>query len=123
MESEIRTSLEAAGLPTTAEFAGRYGIACFGDVDDELVASLHDIRRDPRRRIVAIAASGEAAGSGTVWRLLHAGASDVLNWSRDCALQLAAKLRRWSEVDELAARSTAEECLVGDSPAWHAIVQ
>jgi transcriptional regulator with GAF, ATPase, and Fis domain len=123
IENEIRAALQAAGLPTAAESAGRYGIVCFGIVDEELVASLHDVRRDPRRRIVAVAASTEAAGSGTMWRLLHAGASDVLNWSRDCAIQLAAKLRRWSEVDELAAQSTAEERLVGDSPAWHAILR
>ncbi len=123
IEREIRTSLDAAGLAITADFAARYGIACFDTVDEELVASLHDVRRDPRRRIIAVAVPSEAVGSGTIWRLLHAGASDVLSWSRDCAVQLAAKLGRWSEVDELATQSTAEASLVGDSPAWHAIVQ
>lgn len=123
IQNEIRASLDAAGLPTSTEFGGRFGILCFGSVDEELVASLHDVRRDPHRRIVAVATSTEAAGSGTIWRLLHAGASDVINWSRESAIQLVAKLRRWSDVDELAAQSTAEESLVGDSPAWHAIVQ
>ncbi len=61
---------------------------------------------------------------GTVWRLLHAGASDVVLWNdRAAAMQIAAKLWRWRETDEIAAQALSEQSMVGESPAWHVLVR
>ena len=121
LESEIRAALAAAGIRIKTDLTGQYGIVCFDRVDEELFAVLHEARRDARGRVLAVAASAQAAEAGVIWRLLHAGASDVVHCGGNVggAAQAAAKLQRWFEVDELAAQAASQESLVGDSPAWH----
>jgi transcriptional regulator with GAF, ATPase, and Fis domain len=124
-EGEIRATLAAIGVPIQADLAEPYGIVCFDKADEQLIALLHEARHDPRRRVLAVVASPHAAETHTIWRLLHAGASDVLPWSGDGggAAQFAAKLQRWFEVDELAEQALAREKLIGDSPAWRAVIR
>ncbi len=104
---------------------GSYGVVCFDEVNEELLALLHDARGESLRRVLAVGLFPNGIPNGAIWRLLHAGASDVLTWrgdARDVA-QLCAKLDRWFEVDELAANAVAQESLIGDSPAWQSIVR
>lgn len=122
-EARVRAGLTDAGVVLESDPAEPIGIVCFEQVDEALVALLHEARNDPRRRILALAASPEAAGAGRVWRLLHAGADDVLVWNERACAQLAARLQRWFEVDELAAQAAAQESLVGESPAWRALIR
>jgi transcriptional regulator with GAF, ATPase, and Fis domain len=125
LEGEIRTALVASGVQIETDAEGPYGIVSFDKADEELFGVLHEIRLDPRRRVLAVAASPDAANTGVVWRLLHAGASDVLIWSGNGlgAAQLSAKLQRWFDVDELAGQAVSQESLVGDSPAWKSVVR
>ena len=122
---EIRAVLAAAGVQIDTDLSGPYGIVCFDNADDQLLSLLHEVRRDPRRRVLAVAASPQAVKAGTIWRLLHAGASDVLLWIGDggTAAQFAARLQRWFEVDELARKAVSQELLIGESPAWQAVVR
>jgi transcriptional regulator with GAF, ATPase, and Fis domain len=123
-EREIREALAALGVRPETDLAGPYGIVCFEKADEALFAIIQETRRDPRQRVLAIAASPQAAESGVVWRLLHAGASDVLHWSGNGqgTAQLSAKLQRWFDVDELAGLA-ADGSIVGDSPTWLAIIR
>jgi transcriptional regulator with GAF, ATPase, and Fis domain len=125
LENEVCAALTAAGIPIEVDLAGSYGIVAFDRVDEPLLAALHEVRCDPRRRVLAVGLSTRGADSGAVWRLLHAGASDVLPWNGDGggAAQLAAKLQRWFEVDELTAQTVSEESLIGTSPTWHAFIR
>src|ERR1700733_4495903 len=80
-ESEIRAALPAAGIRIEMDSGGPYGLVCFENVDEQLLAVLHEVRRDPGRRVLAVPSSSRVADSATIWRLLHAGASDVLPWA------------------------------------------
>jgi transcriptional regulator with GAF, ATPase, and Fis domain len=66
--------------------------------------------------------SGDELGDES-WELLRAGASDVIAWSDASARQVAERLRRWQAIDELVECSHVREFLVGDSPAWRAVLR
>ncbi len=124
-EAEVRTALASAGVEIEVDLAGPYGIVCFDRADDQLLSVLHEARRDPRCRVLAVAGSSDAAETGVIWRLLHAGASDVLLWGGGGAgaAQLSAKLQRWFEVDELTGQAVSQESIIGDSATWCAITR
>jgi transcriptional regulator with GAF, ATPase, and Fis domain len=64
-------------------------------------------------------------GNGGNWRLLHAGAVDVLGTGtpRDVARALHARVTRWAEVDRLIASPLIQRNLIGDSSAWRATLR
>jgi len=63
------------------------------------------------------------------WSLLESGAADVLLWpgapqgAAGIAAQAAARLQRWGAVRRLMRSDMVRTCLVGDSPAWRALVR
>lgn len=124
-EADIRAALAHGGLEIEMDSPGPYGIVCFERADAELFGMLHEARPDPRCRVLAVTASSLALETGIIWRLLHAGASDVLLWNSTLAgaARLAAKFQRWFEVDELAEQAISQESLVGNSAAWLAVIR
>lgn len=123
-EAEIRAVFLASGLMIETDPPGPYGIVCFEKADAELFGVLQEARRDPGCRVLAVAASSCALETGMIWRLLHAGASDVLLWSGQAGVeQLAAKFQRWFEVDDLVVQAASQETLIGNSPAWLAVIR
>src|SRR5262249_7166937 len=99
-----------------------FGILAFEQISDELFEVLHAARRNAHARIIVLLL-GDA--SLPVWRLLHAGASDVLIWdgASAAASQVRAKLERWSAIYQLADAASAKESLIGESAAWRAAVR
>jgi transcriptional regulator with GAF, ATPase, and Fis domain len=93
--------------------------------DDDLCTTLREITRDGRQRVLVIALPADGLDPEQCWRLLSAGASDVLAWDRtpEPAEAAAARLRRWLAVDELVASPSVRDCLVGCSPAWRSVVR
>ena len=57
--------------------------------------------------------------------MLRAGASDVLTWRdpADSARHVAERLRRWRTIDQLVGCQHVQDFLVGDSPAWQAVLR
>jgi transcriptional regulator with GAF, ATPase, and Fis domain len=72
--------------------------------------------------VIALHAAGDALGNDS-WRLLRAGASDVIAWSDASARQVAERLRRWKAIDELVECRHVRDFLVGESPAWRAVLR
>jgi transcriptional regulator with GAF, ATPase, and Fis domain len=72
------------------------------------------------RRLLAIAAPTVRLAPDDAWRLLAEGASDVFAWDHSAkpAEEVAARLRRWAEVEEIVQSSAVQDNLVGTSPAW-----
>ena len=58
------------------------GILYFSHFDDELCEFLREVSDNRERRVLAIPATDAVIDASSVWRLLRAGASDVLAWSR-----------------------------------------
>jgi transcriptional regulator with GAF, ATPase, and Fis domain len=124
-DSEIRQRLAASGVQVSApDTAQRLTILCFGELDDELLLWMDACRAEPEMRVLALATSVGVLPTSDVWRLLHAGAADVLAWEGDpTARQIRDKLERWDIVERLTAAALAEDSLAGESAAWKSLVR
>ena len=102
----------------------RNGVVVFAGSTAAAADSIHEVASGGSDRILALSASNDALGADS-WGLLQAGASDVFSWSdpADSARQVAERLRRWQIIDELVECRHVQDFLVGDSPAWHAVLR
>ena len=75
--------------------------------------------------MIAVGLGDDGVPATVAWRLLNAGASDVLAWrARERpASAIAARLERWSEVDRLVDAPMVRDNLIGRSPAWIATLR
>jgi DNA-binding NtrC family response regulator len=124
----VARGLTASGVRLRSRDAApdrpRNGVIVF---DGSAAAATDGIRKaaDGRsERILALSLSGDALGDD-IWGLLRAGASDVFSWHdpADSARQVAERLRRWQTIDELLESRHVRDFLVGDSPAWRAVLR
>ena len=126
-ETVISTRLAVEGVPLCCprDRPVGYGLFCFAEINDFLWASLQEISRRARGRVLALATSASNLREGVSWRLLESGASDVLAWNEgDRAVdQIRTRLQRWRAIDELAESAASRELLVGDCASWLALVR
>jgi transcriptional regulator with GAF, ATPase, and Fis domain len=101
------------------------GLLLFDAPSDTLYEHVRAVSRHGVERVLAIARTPGALAHGVGWRLLEAGASDVLTWrgAADVAAETALRLERWRTVDELLAAPVVKDNLVGQSPAWLAVLR
>jgi len=92
-----------------------------GDVLEELRAE----GAGGRRRVLAIALPDAMLESTDTWSLLRSGASDVIRWDdrKPPARDVAARLQRWAEVDQLLRSDMVSGTLIGESPNWIALLR
>jgi DNA-binding NtrC family response regulator len=100
------------------------GVVVFAGSSGAAADSIEAVVDGGAERVLALSADGRPPG-GDSWRLLRAGASDVLSWSdsASAARQVAERLRRWQTIDALVGSREVRESLVGDSPAWRAVLR
>jgi DNA-binding NtrC family response regulator len=101
------------------------GIVVFSAITDGLCEFLREVNNECRERILAISLSELGAASGDAWRLLRAGASDVLltGSTSQTATRVKARLDRWRDVDALMHSETVQSCLIGASPTWRSVLR
>jgi DNA-binding NtrC family response regulator len=101
----------------------RNGVIIFAGSIAAATELIQEVTRGGSERVLALATSAGALGDDS-WGLLRAGAADVFTWSdtADCARQVCQRLRRWQTIDELVSCRHVQEFLVGDSPAWRAVL-
>jgi transcriptional regulator with GAF, ATPase, and Fis domain len=75
--------------------------------------------------VLAVALEPTALADGASWRLLQAGASDVLAWtgSADLARAVALRLERWEQVDRVVNSPLVRDHLVGQGPVWLSLMR
>jgi DNA-binding NtrC family response regulator len=102
----------------------RNGVLVFAGEPAAAADSIHDFASDGADRILALSTSDDTLGEDS-WDLLRAGAADVFSWSEPShsARQVAERLRRWQTIDELLECRHVQDFLVGDSPAWQAVLR
>jgi transcriptional regulator with GAF, ATPase, and Fis domain len=126
-ESRIRQSVSAAGLELTSFGDSEkqpYGILAFSEMDQELVSLLRALRRGTGVRVLALAVRASVLRSGDVWRLLQAGAADVMEWiGESVAQQVFAKVERCHLVEQVIAQALEKEPLAGESAVWRELVR
>jgi len=124
----IQQAVSADGLrletfdPLPAE---GHGIVCFHKIDDLLLSFLRDRTRASGGRVLALCCSPSQLNSGDSWRLLHAGADEVLNWNADVSTvgQIRARIERWTAIDDLVESPLVGELLLCESPVWRSLVR
>jgi transcriptional regulator with GAF, ATPase, and Fis domain len=126
----VRDALAAAGIEPVSfdnDGADHDGVVCFDHIDSELLTFIANCRHHSHAHhpcLLALAASTTALDDGGAWRLLHAGAADVVVWTGAAAAgQILAKLDRWRAVEELTAAALAQQGFAGESAAWHCFVR
>jgi transcriptional regulator with GAF, ATPase, and Fis domain len=101
------------------------GLVLFDRVDGELCEELDRDSRHGFDQVLAVATHDQALSGGAAWRLLEAGAADVFAWDTmpDPASTIAARFLRYASVNDLLQSSAVRDELVGDSPAWIAVLR
>jgi transcriptional regulator with GAF, ATPase, and Fis domain len=122
LEAEICAELATAGVGFAERENCRFGVVCFTDVDEVLLSLLQAAARQACR-VLAVAAA--PVKDIPAWRLLDAGAADMLMWDSGgvTAKQISVKLKRWSEIEHLLQGVLSEGFLVGESAVWINIVR
>jgi transcriptional regulator with GAF, ATPase, and Fis domain len=102
----------------------RNGLVAFATMSPGVADFIHEATNGRSERIVALSTSGLLQGDDG-WALLRAGASDVLTWRdpTDSARHVALRLCRWRTIDQLLGCQHVKDFLVGDSPAWQAVLR
>lgn len=123
MLSSVTRRLEAAGVEPCAERERDAALVLVAASLDEDLAALVRAGSGLAGRRVLVIVGGRAQDMGRLaWRLLAAGATDVLAWDEGrapaCAAAVAARLERWSRVDRLVASPEVRDRLVGRSRPW-----
>lgn len=101
------------------------GIVFFDHSSPDVVAGVRDLSHGGARRVLAIAATGHDLRAGFARKLLQAGASDVFAWDHSQCVpdEIAARLKRWKEVDALVASPQVRSHVAGGSSAWNRIIR
>jgi transcriptional regulator with GAF, ATPase, and Fis domain len=92
----------------------------FDEVSKELTDLVRAKSCDGLHRVLAIAMSSEALAGGKAWTPLQAGAADIVEFRSvpHAAAIIAARFKRWREVDRLVDSPVVTQTLVGRSRAW-----
>jgi transcriptional regulator with GAF, ATPase, and Fis domain len=99
------------------------GLYLFASVTDELCESLQEYSRYCGR-ILAVAMGEKPPNGPECWRLLSAGATDVVVWSADEGPQtIQAMLARWCEIDRIANSQDVLDCVIGRSKVWQTVLR
>jgi transcriptional regulator with GAF, ATPase, and Fis domain len=102
------------------------GIVRFRQVSDGLCDWVREASRGGAHRVLALAGSRAALAGGAGWRLLEAGAADVLAEDRAglaLADEVRARFARWDEVDRMVESPLVQNHLVGRSPVWRSLLR
>jgi transcriptional regulator with GAF, ATPase, and Fis domain len=120
---EALTAADLEHRPLDAGAPRGAGVLCFDTVSSELCDLVRAASQDGAERVVALALSGVVERDA--WRLLAAGAADVVDWedSGTYGRELAARFERWRQVDELVRSPLVRDNLVGESPVWRAVLR
>jgi transcriptional regulator with GAF, ATPase, and Fis domain len=101
------------------------GLLLFDTEAPELEQWVRERSGHGQERVIAVGASREALSRGSGWKLLEAGASDVLAGDDPAvaAEVIAARFERWEEVDRLVGSAVVTRNLVGQSLAWRSVLR
>src|SRR5947209_3238525 len=120
--ARVAEKLEAAGLRVSngSAAANGPGAVLFNSSASATIEAIRELSDAGRRRVVAVPLAGDAPP----WEMLAAGAADVISWrGPETADALAARFRRWREVDELVDSKLVADNLVGEHPTWRAVLR
>lgn len=109
----------------TSSMQSGLGIILIDKADGGVSAFLTEHSGNGKNRILVVSLSKGTQSNGAVWRLLNAGASDVLVWDRpeSSAEEIAARIERWDIVDKLVDSPLVRDNLIGRSARWRSVLR
>ena len=126
----VEAALRQHGVPSLAESSAEgerpaATLILFDQLSPAVLAVVKEVSRGGRDRTIAVASHERALGERETWQLLAAGVADALAWTSegDPAAHVAARLERWSRIDELLDTPAVKRELIGNSPRWLACVR
>lgn len=126
-DQDVVTAFSSVGIqlcdPESVESGP--GILFLDRVGDKTYDYLRELSNGGLNRVlVVVFEKGASSGCG-VWKLLNAGATDVLECCdvNQIAAAAVAKFDRWAEVDRIVDSPLVKENLVGASPVWKAVLR
>jgi len=125
LEELARQGLDCYPLRGPADSPAGPGLLLFDGYTPELAEWIREHSRFGKERLLAVGTRREALSRGEGWRLLHAGASDVISWAdrSDAAGVIASRFERWDEVDRLVQSPMVTKNLVGQSLVWRSALR
>jgi transcriptional regulator with GAF, ATPase, and Fis domain len=101
------------------------GIVLCSELSEEAFAFTRVMSRNGSGRVLVLVPGAATLAAGESWRLLSAGACDVLSWNRlpEPGRTIAARFKRWHDVDKLSELPLIKNHLVGESRIWKLTVQ
>jgi transcriptional regulator with GAF, ATPase, and Fis domain len=125
LEALARRGVECQPLDRSPGAPAGPGLLLFDAEGPDLADWVRERSGHGQERVIAVGASREALSRGSGWKLLEAGASDVLAGDDPAvaAEVVAARFERWDEVDRLVGSAVVTRNLVGQSPAWRSVLR
>lgn len=123
--SAVVAGLTAAGVSVTEHGEPTVTLPAVLVFDDAERAAEILTSEAPARRVLAVASSSAGLRGEVPWRLLGAGASDVIAWDQSPtpARVIAARLERWLAIDAAVDSPLVRENLVGRSAPWLSLLR
>jgi transcriptional regulator with GAF, ATPase, and Fis domain len=128
LRQRLASALTQEGLICQAHGKGPdppYGLVIFDKESPDLIDFVQNASRNGFDRVCVVAINKAALAGGTPWKLMQAGASDVLSFdsTNDPTPDIAARFQRWKAVDDLANSPLVRENLVGRSREWISVLR
>lgn len=131
-EAGVNSSISAAGVPVEAE-VGNYSesrnhVFICTRCDSLVLSALQGICAK-NKNVMTIMVLEDGAREPLSWPLIQHGAADVVVWdckddpSGETIVAVAERLKRWQEVDTILDGELVRRNLIGDSPAWRAVLR
>jgi transcriptional regulator with GAF, ATPase, and Fis domain len=125
---DLTKSLAKRGVkvePRDSDALGNFGVCTFGANTTEITDFLRRATKGGEDRVIAVADPCGSLDTGGCWRLLQAGASDVLiNPDNDqTAQEIKSRFERWQCVDQLMKEPSISDLFVAKSHLSRAIVR
>jgi transcriptional regulator with GAF, ATPase, and Fis domain len=125
VRSKLTALIECAGIDTraAAQQPEGQGVAVFDLPDDGVLGDLRELTRTSD--VLAVSLSPSPLDTAAMWRVLDAGAADLLHWPALPARadDVVCRLQRWWDVQQLVDSAMVRALVAGQSPAWRAMLR
>jgi transcriptional regulator with GAF, ATPase, and Fis domain len=124
----VTGELSRAGVAARALEDGQAdgpGVVLFEDYTPALSELVHRLSRGGHEQVIAICANPRTLADRRCWSLLRDGAADLFAWehSPTPGEEIAARMERWRAISDLLETPRIRDRLVGESPAWRAVLR
>lgn len=123
--ADVERGLTRAGIDVGPREGGGYGVLLLGNCDTGAIQRVRELSRDGIDRLLVIAPTAAGIQRGGAFRLRAAGASDIVTWGGEDEPEqvIAARLKRWTEIDDILRSPLVQDNLIGRSKAWISVLR